>query len=133
MAVSIKMKPKAIILKGLNLEQGGKVHAFFTATCARHMDKYVPYDEGTLATTVIDESGNPTENVTATTITYTQPYATYQYEGQRQDGTHKINEANRNRSMHPEATSHWDRVMMSIERKKVIKEVQDYFDKKVKE
>lgn len=124
--VSIKFKPKKIVLENHGLEKNGKVHAFFTATCARHMDKYVPYDEGSLASTVI-QNGEPTDNVTESTITYTQPYASYQYYGERQDGSREIK--NRTLTMHPLASSYWDYVMMSVEGKQVVEEVQKFYDK----
>jgi hypothetical protein len=53
------------------------------------------------------------------------PYAKYQYYGERKDGSHKINEANRNRSMHPEATSFWVEKMKTAEMDDIEKEVQD--------
>lgn len=126
--LTVKLKSKDAILKNHNLENKGKIHAFFTATCAKYMDRYVPYRSGDLATTVI-ENGEPTINVKEDTITYMQPYATYQYNGIRQDGTHPINEDNRTRSMHPDATSHWDNVMMSIHRTEIVKQVQEEYNR----
>lgn len=117
------MKPKSEIIKRLNLEQKGKVQEFFTATCAKEMDKYVPFKSGDLATTVI-QNGIPTTNVNEDTITYDQLYAQYQYKGVREDGTHKINEENRTRTMHPQATSYWDKVMWSNHKEKICKEVE---------
>lgn len=118
--ITIKFRPKKIVLQNHGLEEGGKVHAFFTETCARYMDKYVPYDEGTLASTV---------EVGKKTITYTQPYAEYQYRGERNDGSREINEENRNRSMHPHATSYWDYVMMSVDGDDVLNEVQEFYNR----
>lgn len=117
------MKPKSEILKRLNLEEKGKIQKFFTETCAREMDPYVPFDEGALAGSVID-NGVLTSNVKIDTITYEQKYAKYQYKGVREDGTHKINEANRNRSKHPRATSYWDKVMWSNKKYKIQKDVE---------
>ena len=122
------MKPNSVIEARLGIQNGGRTHAFFTSTCAKAMDKFVPFDSGDLATTVI-EGGEPTTNVTTDTITYTQKYARYQYYGVRKDGSHQINEANRNRSMHPLATSYWDKKMWSANGTDVIKQTQDYLNR----
>lgn len=115
----IKMKPTSVIVTRLGLQEGGPVHKFLTNTCYLHMDKYVPFDSGDLASTVsITTDG--------TAIIYHMPYAKYQYYGERRDGSHKINEANRNRSKHPDATSFWDKKMWNAEKADVISEVQDY-------
>ena len=121
----VTIKPISQIKVRLGIEPNGRVQKFFTQTCAIHMDKYVPFDEGTLATRVI-ANGQPTNNVQPSWIIYDVPYARYQYRGMREDGTHKINEANRNRTYHPLATSYWDKHMVSAEMKDVVKEVQDY-------
>ena len=78
MAVYVQIKPSDKIIKELQLDKSGKLHSFFTATCALHMDKYVPYDEGHLAGTVV-ENGHVTSNVTTDEIIYDQEYASYQY------------------------------------------------------
>lgn len=113
----IRIKPPNKIKKRLGLDPGGRVQTFFTSTCAKHMDKYVPFDEGNLADYYIEDNDK---------IIYHQPYATYQYRGIREDGTHKINPANRDRSKHPLATSYWDKKMKSAEMTDIVKEVQDY-------
>ena len=123
--MSVRINSFDKIVKRLNIQEGGPAHAFFTATCAKKMDKYVPLDEGMLAGTVI-EGGEPTSNVTVDSITYSQPYASYQYFGRRQDGSHVINEANRKRHMHSLATSYWDKKMKSAEMKDVVKMVGEY-------
>ena len=112
----VRLKPINVILADLNLEKGGKVETFATETCAKHMDKYVPFDEGNLAKYYI--TGNE--------IHYDQNYASYQYFGRRKDGSHPINEGNRNRTYHPLATSYWDAKMMTAEKTEVIQEIQDF-------
>jgi hypothetical protein len=114
--MALKLKPTSQIKARLGIDPNGRVQKFFTATCAKHMDKYVPFDEGNLADYRLESNA----------VVYEQPYARYQYYGIREDGTHKINEANRNRSFHPLATSYWDKKMVSAEMQDVIKEVQDY-------
>ena len=120
MPVIVELVPSDKIEKMLNLEPNGKLHAFFTSTCALHMDKYVPYDEGFLAGTVV-ENGRTTNNVTTDEIIYDQEYASYQYFGERKDGSHKI--VNRSRDMHPLATSYWDKHMWTAEKEIIEKEV----------
>jgi hypothetical protein len=116
------MKPNNEILKRLNLEEKGEVQKFFTSTCAKAMDKYVPFKSGDLASYTIH--GNE--------IWYDQLYAQYQYKGEREDGTHKINPANRTRIYHPLATSYWDKVMWSIDSPKVIAQVDAFIKLKAK-
>ena len=111
----VKIAPANQIKARLGLEVDGRVQKFFTNTCYKHMDKYVPFDEGNLATIV---------DIQSSWITYEMPYASYQYYGVRKDGTHPINEANRNRNYHPLATSYWDKKMVSAEMQDVVKEVQ---------
>ena len=113
----LKLKPDSVILVGLGIQKNGPVHYFFTQSCAKHMDKYVPYDEGILSDYKIPEPD---------TILYEQHYAEYQWRGERIDGTRKINEANRNRSMHPLATSHWDEKMWSAEKDDILQEVAEF-------
>jgi hypothetical protein len=74
------LKPISEIKMNLGIEPNGRVQKFFTATCAKHMDRYVPADNYNLRETVI-LNGEPTSNVKTDTITYTQPYAHAQYVG----------------------------------------------------
>lgn len=113
----VKIKPISVIKVRLGIDPDGRVQKFLTNTCYKHMDKYVPMDEGNLSTIV---------DIQPKSITYEMPYARYQYKGMREDGTHIINEANRNRTLHPLATSYWDKKMVSAEMQDVVKEVQDY-------
>ena len=108
----VKMKPTSVIKAHLGLEPNGKVQKFFTNTCYKHMDKYVPMDEGNLRTIV---------NVQSSTITYESPYARYQYYGIREDGTHKVVNYTT-----PGTGTYWDKRMVSAEMQDIVKEVQDY-------
>lgn len=119
----VKMNPTSVIKANLGINPGGKVQKFFTNTCALHMDKYVPMDEGILANTVVS-GGSVTGNVKTNSIHYEQPYARYVYYGQRQDGTHVIK--NYSKDKHPLAGSYWDRKMVSAEFEDVIEEVQNF-------
>lgn len=111
------------IKKSLGIEPNGKVQAFFTQTCAIHMDKYVPYDTGTLAGTVV-KNNVTTGNVKSDKIIYDQEYATVVYGGVRNG-----KELHYNTDKHPLAGPYWDRRMVSAEMQDVVKEVQDFVDR----
>jgi len=66
------LKPISEIKMNLGIEPNGRVQKFFTNTCYKHMDKYVPRDTGVLRETV---------NLQADSITYQSPYAHAQYVG----------------------------------------------------
>lgn len=100
------------INKKLGIEPNGPVQKFFTNTCYKHMDKYVPMDLGLLREVV---------NVQDDSITYQQPYASYQYHGERKDGSHKVYNYTT-----PNTGPYWDKRMVSAEIDDVVKEVQDY-------
>ena len=68
----MRMKPISTIKADLGIQPNGKVQRFFTDTCYRHMDKYVPKDVGNLRDNV-DKGTNY--------ITYESPYAHAQYVG----------------------------------------------------
>ena len=110
--MSFKMKPTSVIKAELGIDPNGRVQKFFTNTCYKYMDKYVPMDEGNLRT-IVDIQSN--------SITYESPYARYQYYGVREDGTHKV------RNYTTSGTGpYWDKQMVSAEMQDVVKEVQDY-------
>ena len=119
--MKVKMKPTSIILSRLNLEKGGKVQKFFTAECARRMERFVPYREGTLSKTVI-QSGQPTSNVGVDRIVYSQPYARYVYLGLSRNGK----PLTYTKSKHPNAGPYWDRRMVSVDMDKITKAVEKY-------
>lgn len=123
MSSRVEMNRESVIAARLGIDEGGRIHKYFTEQCALHMDRFVPFDSGDLATTVV-VNGKTTSNVTVNTITYEQPYAKYQYYGMRKDGSHKIDEANRKRDFHPLATSHWDRHMVTADMPDIIANVQ---------
>ncbi len=108
----VKMKPTSQIKARLGLEPNGRVQKFFTNTCYKHMDKYVPKDNGELRTVVDIESNS---------ITYEMPYARYQYYGMRDDGTHVVKNYTT-----PGTGTYWDKRMVSAEMQDVVKEVQNY-------
>lgn len=132
------MKPTSVIKARLGLNPGGKAHKFFTHTCAVHMDKYVPFRSGTLATTRIEQTDK---------IIYPQKYAHYMYEGKVMGPNIPIKEngvvvgwfspkgekkhytgadIQYSKAGHQYAGPHWDKRMWSAEKNKVIEEVQNY-------
>lgn len=124
----MKMQPISTIKANLGIEPNGRVQRFFTHTCRVHMDKYVPYRDGNLRTSIIEKSDS---------ITYASPYAHYMYEGElyvdpetgsswaRKDVT-KV-PTGKDLVFHTPGTGkHWDKRMWSAEKEQVIKEVQDY-------
>ena len=108
----VKMQPIGVIKTRLGINPDGRVQKFFTNTCYKHMNKYVPKDEGNLRT-IVDIQNN--------SIIYESPYAHYQYIGMRDDGTHVI-------KRHTTAGTgpYWDRRMVSAEMQDVVNEVQKY-------
>lgn len=119
----VELKPTSKIIAKLNLEPNGKVHKFFTNECARQMDKYVPFDTGALAETVI-VNGQPTTNVLDDKIIYEQEYAKVVYYGIRNG-----KEINIHTDKHALATTYWDKQMWSAEGKDIEKSVQEFVNR----
>ena len=117
MPVHIKLKDINEIKRDLGIDPDGPFQQWFTNTCAEHMDKYVPFDEGILAGSV---------EIGINTITYDQEYASYQYYGMRKDGTHEI--VNRTLIYHPLSVPYWDKHMVSAEMQDIEKEAQDFIN-----
>ena len=110
--MAVRMQPTSVIKAHLGIDPNGRVQKFFTNTCYKHMDKYVPMYTGNLRTNVV--IGN-------TTITYEMPYARYQYYGIRDDGSHKV-ENYTTAGTGP----YWDKKMWTAEGQDIVKEVQKY-------
>ena len=108
----VKMQPTSVIKARLGIDTNGRVQKFFTNTCYKHMDKYVPKDEGNLRTIV---------DVQNDSITYEMPYARYQYYGMRDDGTHVVTHYTT-----PGTGPYWDKRMVSAEMQDIEEEVQKY-------
>ena len=119
----VKLQPTSVIKARLGIEPNGRVQKFFTNECAKAMDRYVPFDNGDLAGTVI-QGGEPTANVTANTITYEQEYAKVVYYGIRNGKKIRIHHDG-----HPDATTYWDKRMWSVKGQDIVKRVQNYIDR----
>lgn len=127
--MKLKLKPTSQLILDLGLEPNGEIHQWFTDTCALHMDKYVPYRHGDLARSVVLPSGEINRgNVFENAIVYNQEYASYVYYGMRRDGSHVIK--NYTTDVHEQAGPYWDERMWSAEKQEVVKEVQNYFNKR---
>ena len=103
------MKPVSEIKARLGLEINGKVQQFFTNTCYKHMDKYVPMDEGNLRSNV---------SIQPDSITYESPYSHAQYVGYTKGPIKNYTT--------PGTGPYWDKRMVSAEMQDVVKEVQDF-------
>ena len=108
----VKLKPTSQIKARLGIQPNGRAQKFFTNTCYKHMDKYVPMRDSNLRTIV---------DIQSDSITYESPYAQYQYKGMREDGSRPV----RNYTT-PGTGPYWDRRMVSVEMQDVVKEVQNY-------
>ncbi|MBO7611039.1 MAG: hypothetical protein J6T23_02385 [Elusimicrobia bacterium] len=119
----VKMQPVSVIKANLGIEPNGRVHKFFTNECAKEMDRFVPFDNGDLAETVI-QGGQPTRNVTANTITYEQEYAKVVYYGIRNG-----KQINIHTDKHADATTYWDKRMWTAKGQDIVNRVQDYVNR----
>ena len=118
--MAVKIKPTAVIEARLGIEPNGKVQKFFQEKCYQYMDKYIPMNEGHLRYENIDLT-DPNY------IVYNQPYASYQYRGMRQDGTHVV------QNYTTAGTGpNWAEEMKSAEMNDLIQDVQDYINRGAK-
>lgn len=105
----VQMQPTSKIKARLGVEPDGKVQKFFTETCYKHMDKYVPMEMGNLRT-VVDIQPNH--------VTYESPYAHAQYVGFTKGEVQNYTT--------PGTGPYWDQRMVSAEMKDVEQEVQNF-------
>ena len=111
--MAVKMPPTSVIIKDLGMNNGGAVHKYFTKRCADYMDRYVPFDKGNLAKYVIEGSN----------VKYQQPYAQYQYYGLSSSGK----PLHYSTDMHKDASSYWDKKMVSAHLDDIINEIQQKY------
>ena len=116
--MSIRINSLDKIKRRLNIQDNGPAHAYFTELCYKKMDEFVPMSgnksETSLRTTVV---------LTTDSITYASSYASYQYFGQRKDGSHKVNPKNYTT---PGTGKHWDKKMKTAYMKDIVKEVKNF-------
>lgn len=140
--MTVNIKPVSVIKARLGIEPNGRVQKFFTNTCYKHMDKYVPFRQGDLRKTV---------DIQTNSITYMMPYARYQYYGKlmvmkngkgayyspnygfwsKKDEKKTLTDIDL--VHHTSGTGpYWDKRMVSADIDDVIKEVQDYVNRGAK-
>lgn len=112
--MNVYMKPASAIKARLGLNENGRVQAFFTNTCYKAMDEYVPRDEGNLRENVDIQKDH---------ITYESPYAHAQYVGYTKGPVKNYTT--------PGTGPKWDKRMWSVERENIIRQVQNYIGGKV--
>lgn len=135
----MRLNPISKIKADLGINPNGRVQAFFTDACRKHMDKYVPKDTGLLSENV-DVGNNK--------ITYESPYARYHYHGKKMvmengksafyspdygfwsaPGKSKVL-TDEDLNYHTPGTGpFWDKKMVSAEMQEVVKEVQEYVNR----
>jgi len=134
------LKPISEIKSTLGINPNGRVQKYFTQLCYNHMDKYVPKDTGNLASNV---------ELTANSITYKSPYAHYMYEGKVMGPNIPIFEKGVDKPVgyfspkgkpkyytgadiqykNAQASSHWDKKMVSAEMRDIERKLQKYVDR----
>ena len=87
------------------IAENKQLGTFIATSVAKHLDKYVPMRDGTLADTLEIEPFK---------ITYIQPYAEKMYLGEG---------FNFSKDKHPLATAKWDKVGMQTERDAIVREI----------
>ena len=114
--MSVKIQPTSVIKAELGINPNGPVQEFFTSTCYRYMDKYVPMSD-----TIHKGDLRSIVDIQSDRIVYQSPYASYQYYGERKDKTHKVKNYTT-----PGTGPYWDERMWSAQKDEVLKEVQDF-------
>ena len=131
--MSLQLKPTSIIKANLGIQPNGPVHAFFTNQCYKHMTKYVPYGVSEF---------HLRENVDVTTdrITYKAPYSHFIYMGilyvdpvtgspWARKKAKKVPTNKKLRYHAPGTGKYWDKRMWTVEKNKVVEEVQNFLNR----
>ena len=108
MAVKIKLDSTNKIKRRLGINDGGKAELFLATESAKRMDKYIPYDTGTLKDSHDIEPGK---------VTYYQPYAKKQFYTNRGKGIRG---------------KRWDLKMLSAEKGLLVRDLQNYIKRGAK-
>lgn len=135
---SVKLEPAGVIIKDLGLDKNGRVQKFFTNTCRRYMEPYVPKDSGNLRDNVEETSNS---------VIYNSPYAHYQYMGLAMGPSIPIMKngiaigfyspkgkskyyTGKSLKYHGGGGAYWDKRMWSAHKDQVINETQKYMEGK---
>lgn len=126
----IKLDSAGKIEKRLGIDIGGKATTFLRDEVARLCDPYVPMDRGILKNTKTYPNSH--------SIKYVQPYAHYMYKGKVAMGSSKPAGVKRSISNKPikyqgapKRGAEWEKRMMSDNKEKVIKDVQNHIKRGV--
>lgn len=93
------------IIDKYGMQENGDTQLFLANTCFRRMQKYVPFDTGTLSTHATVRPGS---------VTYEEQYAHKQYTTNKGKGIRG---------------KYWDKRMVSAEKELIVKEVKAYAEK----
>lgn len=93
------------IISKFEMHEGGKTQLFLADTCFRRMQKYVPFETGTLSTHATVRAGS---------VTYEEQYAHRQYTTNKGKGIRG---------------KYWDKKMVNNEKDLIVKEVEAYAKK----
>ena len=144
MEVKIEMKPTSAIIANLGIQENGPAHKFFTNTCYKYMGPFVPGG--------VNSHINQNVFIEADSITYLSPSSHYQYIGKRyvdpkygkgaffspdygfwsRPGITKIPTNIPLKYHTPGTGGYWDKRMITSKDDQVVKEVQDFVDKRCK-
>lgn len=93
------------IIDKYGMQENGNTQLFLANNCFRRMQKYVPFDSGTLSTHATVRPGS---------VTYEEQYAHKQYTTNKGKGIRG---------------KYWDKKMVSAEKELIIQEVEEYAKK----
>lgn len=137
------LQPVSKIKVQLGLGGDKSVQKFFTSSCRKHMDKFVPREIGLLRANVREGLDY---------VEYSSPYAHYMYEGivyvdpktnkgafynenygfWSRKGVEKIPSTRKINYHTPGTGAHWDKLMWSVEKNKVIQEVENFMARRTR-
>lgn len=115
------------VKKRLGFGNSKKIQQYFTNQCAKHMNKYVPFDIGMLRRLI---------DIGYDYVEYQSPYARYLYYGKlmlalngsswAKYGEKKYVTSKDLKYHTPSTGAHWDKLMWSAEKEKIISDTERY-------
>lgn len=145
MEVKVELKPTNTIIANLGIQERGPAHKFFTNTCYKYMGPFVPGG--------VNSHINQNVFIEADSITYLSPDSHYHFIGEIMGPNVPIEKVGNlvtkwislapkggkyytgrplDHSRYPGTGAHWDRLMITSKGDQVVKEVQDFVDKRRK-
>lgn len=140
--IKVQMKPVNVIVNRLGLSRDGDVQMQLTRIVNQRITRYMPYRSSALATKSKIMAKEDSERLSEgkksitnpTTITVQGPYAKYQYYGNVMVGTKPKIATDKpltySKHKHPLAGPKWDQRMMAAEGKQIVRELQEYVDRR---